>query len=262
MSQHPDFYYNVNSASQHISFSSLMTGEFIMTTRNQPYYPSTESASIIWLTHFALKLAACAEQLKLSAEEVAATLSDIKFYVWYITTYYPAVQQAGLEATAYKNTLANDATNALRPLPVMASYEDTPAVRPSGILSRLFNLIQRIKLSPGYSTAIGQDLGIIGTQTVDTHDYPGMTLEIQRNETQEYVVVKFTKYQHDAVTIESRRNNGKWENMGISLKKPWLDMRPMLMAGVPEVREYRIRWYNDATTSGEFSPVQKINVGP
>ncbi|ADL56468.1 hypothetical protein [Gallionella capsiferriformans] len=52
-----------------------------------------------------------------------------------------------------------------------------------------------------------------------------MTLEIQRNETQEYVVVKFTKYQHDAVTIESRRNNGEWENMGISLKKPWLDGR-------------------------------------
>jgi len=233
-----------------------------MTTRNQPYFPGSESASIAWLIHFAAKLAPCGEQLGLSAEEIAATLADIKFYVWYTTTYYPGIQQAGLEATAYKNILAYDPANTLRPLPVMASYEDAPAVRPAGILSRLFNLIQRIKLSPAYSAAIGQDLGIIGTQSIDTHNYPGLTLEIQRNETQEYVVVKFTKYQHDAVAIESRRSNGEWENMGISLKKPWLDMRPLLVAGVPEVREYRIRWYNDPTTSGEFSPVQKITVGP
>ena len=233
-----------------------------MTTRNLPYFPGSEADSIPWLIHFAAKLAFYAVQLGISINEVNDTVADINFYVWFISSGYPGLQNAGLEGTAFKMTLAMDITNTLRPLPVFNAYDNAPEVRPSGILTRLFALIQRIKYSKGYSDAIGQDLGIIGSQVIDTHAYPDLSLDIQRNETQEYVVIKFKKYQHSAVAIESRRTGGEWEAMGIALKSPWLDMRPLLVAGVPEVREYRLRWYNDDTTTGEFSPIQKITVTP
>jgi hypothetical protein len=41
-----------------------------MTIRNQFYFPASESASIVWLIHLAIKLALCGEQLGLFSEEI------------------------------------------------------------------------------------------------------------------------------------------------------------------------------------------------
>lgn len=48
--------------------------------------------------------------------------------------------------------------------------------------------------------------------------------------------------------------------MGILLKKPWRDMRPVLVAGIPEVREYRMRGYND--DQQRMKPLKENNRWP
>ena len=67
---------------------------------------------------------------------------------------------------------------------------------------------------------------------------------------------------HDGISIESRRNNGAWEFLAIAMVKPWYDERPLLEPSAPEIREYRLRWWDKGQANGEISPVQKVTVGP
>jgi len=41
-----------------------------------------------------------------------------------------------------------------------------------------------------------------------------------------------------------------------------MDERPLLVAGQPEVREYRLQYYDDAGPAGDFTPVQSVTVTP
>ena len=49
--------------------------------------------------------------------------------------------------------------------------------------------------------------------------------------------------------------------LAIDLESPYLDERPLLVAGQAETREYRMRWYDADGPNGDWSPVQKVTVG-
>ena len=228
----------------------------------QPYFPHTEASRVIWINHFCIKFNAYGPGLGVGPDEIATTAKHLQYYVWLIQYWYVSVQQFALAATATKESMAMDESGIITALPVPVVFDNPPEPCPPGILARLFKLIQRIKSSPNYTEAIGQDLGIIGSQAADTHAYPEGNPSIKRNTTQEYVEIKFPKYHHTAVLIESRRNGSDWENVGVGQISPWNDERPLQTAGVPEVREYRLCWYENNKISGDFSPVIKITVGP
>ena len=61
--------------------------------------------------------------------------------------------------------------------------------------------------------------------------------------------------------VPSRCGTGPWEMLAIDLESPYFDERPLLVAGQPEVREYRMRWYDKDGPNGDWSPVQKVTVG-
>ncbi|MDD4929912.1 MAG: hypothetical protein PHP85_11595 [Gallionella sp.] len=228
----------------------------------QTYFPATEAERIVWLGHFCDKLPTHGTALGFTGDEITATVADIVFYKWILQTWNPAIQQSSLEASAYKNAIATDTSATIRPLPTSVVFDNPPTPRPTGILPRLFNLVQRMKLSSGYSDSIGQDLGIIGGQNTSTHPFPEFTVVQDHGADRERVKISFTKFGHGAVSIDSRRNNGDWEHLSIALSKPWYDERPLLASNVPEVREYRLRWCDKNTPSGTYSPVQKLTVGP
>ena len=71
----------------------------------------------------------------------------------------------------------------------------------------------------------------------------------------------FTKFNHQGVHIGSRRNNGAWELLGIDTEKPYVDDRPLLAANTPEIREYRLRFWDKGQANGDWSPVQRATVG-
>jgi hypothetical protein len=227
---------------------------------NQAYFPSNEAERVIWLTHFCNKLPIHGPNLGLSAADISSTLADVGFYVWVIGTWYPSVQQNALEATAYKTNIANGTGSDAVPLPTPAVFTQAPTACSPGVLIRLSTLVQRIKLSSTYNDSVGQDLGIIGSQDNSIHLTPDFTASNERGANMERVKITFTKYQHDGVYIESRRNNGVWEFLSIAMVKPWYDERPLLDSATPEIREYRLRWWDKGVANGELSPVQRVTV--
>jgi transcriptional regulator with XRE-family HTH domain len=55
-----------------------------------------------------------------------------------------------------------------------------------------------------------------------------------------------------AWTRRSRSSSGRWKK----------DERPLLVAGTPEVREYRMRFWDKGTPNGDWTDVVKVTVSP
>lgn len=232
---------------------------------HQAYYPTSEAEEIKWLSNFINKLPSYTDPLKLSAEQVANIVADIQFYLWILQHQNPATQKFSQESTACKNHVANGSGTELCTLPAYPTFTQMPASRLPGVLKRLAKFVQQIKLSDTYSESIGQDLGIIGSQkNIKSSEYITVSFLAvnERGDQGARVKITFKKHGHDGVWIEGRRNDGDWEFMGVTTVKPWYDERALLQAGVPEIREYRLRWWDKSAPNGDFGPVQQLTVGP
>ncbi len=45
-------------------------------------------------------------------------------------------------------------------------------------------------------------------------------------------------------------------------KCPYLDARPLLVAGQPETREYRLQYYEAEAPVGDFTAIASVSVAP
>ncbi|MEY3789048.1 MAG: hypothetical protein RLZ75_3256 [Pseudomonadota bacterium] len=191
------------------------------------------------------------------------SVTDIDYYVWLVQTGNPAVQNYALEGTTYKALIASGAGAVLVPFPTMVVFTQMPAARLPGVLTRLFLLVQRIKLSSGYNEMIGRDLGIIGSHDSTSHLVPKFTAVTDRGPTIKRTKITFTKYGHDGVAVECRVNGGIWVEIGIAMVKPWHYERELLDPNTAELREYRLRWWDKGFAhDDDYTPVQRVTVGP
>ena len=229
---------------------------------NQSYFPKTEATQVVWLSNFNTKLQVHATVLTVDPTEMALTVTDINYYVWILQTWNPSIQQSAFEATAFKNTLGKGPSAPLCALPVHAAITPPSLIPVPGVLNRLFNLIARIKIGTGYTESIGLDLGIVSGFDATEHLTPAYTVTTERGAHIEQASINFTKFGHDGVSIEGRRNQGDWEFLAISMLKPWLDTRALLNPLLPEIREYRLRFWDKGDANGEHTAVQRVTVGP
>jgi len=119
----------------------------------------------------------------------------------------------------------------------------------------------RIKAHAAYTEAMGMDLQIIGPEDTAEHLTPEFKLKVQDGSGQQEVEIKFTKFGHDGVYIELRRNAGAWGFLAIDTNSPYDDDTPLLASPAPEQREYRMRFWDAGEPNGDWSAVQKVMVG-
>ena len=160
-------------------------------------------------------------ELGFSLDDIASTLAEIDFYIWLVQSWNPTVQKNAMEASAFKAMIGTGLGSERVALSVHLVFGPEPVPVLPGALTRLFNLIQRIKMAATYKLIVGKDLGIIGTQSAADSDEPDFTVTTERGSTIERVKLTFTRYSHDGVTVESRRNDSEWEFLGIVVTKPW-----------------------------------------
>ena len=129
--------------------------------KNKNYIPGAEAVLLVWLLNFVTKIGGYASTLGLTPAEVTSVTNDytyFKFVENMLTSYKTMVQNI----VAYKNLLMYlTSGQVLGGIPVMPDLGTVPPAVPSGFMNRLFQLVQKIKASPNYTTAIGEDLGII-----------------------------------------------------------------------------------------------------
>jgi hypothetical protein len=220
--------------------------------------PRTDAELALWLTNFSTSFEAHATALGFTETDVDSVKADAAMLNYLLSELLPTYKSALQARTSYKNMLLTGplgrSGGALPPPPATGP---APAVVPPGIYPRLRNLVQRIQLAPNYNEVIGLALGINtpegGPAAPDTEARPKLKARSNGPGT---VQVDFTKEKFDGVTIESRRaGEDGWLSLGLDSYSPYIDDRPPLEAGKPEVRQYRARYILRDQTTGEWSDI-------
>lgn len=149
----------------------------------------------------------------------------------------------------------------LPPFTAPAADDGTVALLP-GALTRIFSQAAKVKLAPGFTESIGMNLGILGGEDTMPQASPKMTLKVETGTGCQCVRLSFSKYGHQGVYMESRVAGGAWEFLGIDTESPYMDDRPLKVAGVPEVREYRMRFWDKGLPNGPWTDVGTVTVAP
>ena len=237
--------------------------------QRQRWYPSAISDQILWLINFYLKLPNYETRLGLPPAHVDACVASCKFLVYVLGEWLTAVRTFGPACTQCVDLLENGSGPGpivLTPFTAPALPDQVAAV-PPGVLTRLFALVQLIKDSANYTPDIGKDLGIIATESPAPsdaqHAHPAPTVKyvLLAGDTCQQVQFNFVKHGHQALQMEGRRGTAPYEFMSVLTTTPGVDSRPLLVAGTPEVREYRFRFWDKGVLSGEWTYL-KITVGP
>jgi len=227
------------------------------------YFPSRIGDQVNWLDNYAVKLPIHGPTLGVVAGDVTASVNDAKYGNYVLGTWLSAVRNFSPSTTdAVDDVLTGEgAANVVLPTFVTPTLPAGVTAVPPGVLNRIFALIAKMKLSSNYAEAIGTDLGIVGSEATEKA-LPKFSAELLQGAGCQCVKLTFAKYGHMGVYIESRRGTGAWEFQAIDTESPYMDERPLLAAGTPEVREYRMRFWDKGTPNGDWTDVVKVTVSP
>jgi hypothetical protein len=225
-----------------------------------PYsIPRPEPELAPWLTQFGPKFSQYASTLGFSAAEVEQTRREVDYLVYLLNFYLPTLRQTLDAAIAYKNFIKEgDPTAPLPPLPGTQPLPAAPDPVPAGALTRLRKLVQNIKTRPGYTETIGRDLDIVRQGATHYPDAPMLTLA---SAAAGAVTVDWNKAGWSGVKMQTRQN-GVWVDLGMDVRSPFVDTRPLAVPYQPEGREYRACYLDGDTVQPAFSPVLEVIVAP
>lgn len=137
---------------------------------------------------------------------------------------------------------------------------------PAGALKRLFKLVQGIKASPDDDEGIGLQFGIVGNLHHAESDVPTFKLRLTRGDAScEWVKGTFSRFGNESVYVEGRRGGGDWETLsrsGCFTGASFVDKRPLLDPKRPEVREYRLCFWENSVPQGNWTEVKSLTVSP
>ena len=242
--------------------------------KRKPYFPTQIAARPGWFRNFGIELLKANATLLLPAPEVAARVADALESAYTCGDWRTWARECGPAATAAIEMQFNGQSDGVYQLPVFTppprpggDPTATPPIPPTvpvpaGALKRIQAFVATIKSCPRYTEAIGLQLGIVGEESTSEEEMPQFTLKVERGGDCECVRVDFKKFGHEAVLVYCRRGGGDWEKLAVDPKSPYIDARPLLVPGQPEVREYRLQFQDDDVPNGPLTPVQSVTVAP
>ena len=234
--------------------------------KRQTYYPSRIADQIPWLENFRTKLPGYIAPLGIVQAKADAVVASCRFTIYVLSQWLSAARAFSPAATEAVDLLltGTGAGGVVLPTFTAPTLPTGVAAVPPGALTRIFDLVSEIKEADAYTETIGQDLKIIGAEEPSSQTAPKLRLAVEQGGGCECVKIGFVKYGHMGVFIESRRGGAgaPWEFLGIDTESPYMDERPLAVATAPEVREYRVRFWDKGTPNGDWCDVGKVTVAP
>lgn len=220
--------------------------------------PRADADLALWLTNFSTSFETHAAALGFTEAEVNSVKADTAMVNFLVGDFVPTYKSAFQSRTSFKNRVISGPAGAVAvAVPGPPSTGPAPAAVAPGIVARLRLLVQRIQLSPGYTEAIGIELGVAGPESGPSAPdaSPKPTLKARSNGPGT-VQVDFSKERFDGVFIESRRaGEAEWQSLGLDSYSPYIDDRPPAEAARPETRQYRARYMLRDQPTGEWSDI-------
>ena len=132
----------------------------------------------------------------------------------------------------------------------------------STVKSNVRTIARRIKVHPAYTEALGKKFGIEGAEDTTDMTTAKPTLKgkaLLHGEAQ----VGFDKQKSDGVNIYSKRDgDADWVKLSFDSQSPYVDNRPLLVAGKSEQRRYRACYVIADAEIGLYSDELVVTVQP
>ena len=123
-------------------------------------------------------------------------------------------------------------------------------------------LVRRIKAAPGYTVALGELLGIIGPEDSTNLSTAKPILQgVDKHGGR--VEISFNLLTSEGVNIYSQREgDADFKLLNRDNHSPYVDTRPLLVAGKPELRQYRAIYVVGDQEVSRFSDDLTVNCSP
>lgn len=216
--------------------------------------PKGNDERVIWGLNFEDNFPVLGPDLGFSAAEITSLVNDSAMLRYAILNAQTAAAFSKT-CTAFKNAMIGGVGENVIP-PKIPVYNPIapPTDVDAGVLERLSKAIQRAKLSPNFNQAVAEQLMIATTPPDSTIPADSKPTASGTALTGSIVRVDWTKRQFDGVFIDSQRNDETaWTRLDFDMRSPYEDLRPPTIAGKPEERRYRLRYFIDNQPVGAWS---------
>jgi hypothetical protein len=224
------------------------------------YIPTEEGALVIWFNDHAAGVATHGATVGLSVGEIGDAATDAAT-VSHAVNGRSLYMSKSQEFTAYKDILLYAPINT--PLPGTPGAPSVGALvigAKAACVPRARARADRMKAHPNYTQAIGEDCRIVSPVAPPPPSQP--TLKAQALTSFE-VRLQFAMLGHAQLEIVSRRaGETDFSLLTFDTNSPYLDARPPLVAGQPEIREYRARFRDNDLPVGDWSDIVSITAQP
>lgn len=223
--------------------------------------PNSETELIVWLTNFTAKLPKYLTTLGLTGDEWTEISGDAVYTIWLLKDYTPNLRKGLAAAVEFKNFMKDGDASARLPEVVPGTTPPEPytgTLPPAGTLIRLRQAVQNIKTRKGYTDAIGEDLNIITHAETGGPEAPTLSLSSFHAGS---VALAWNKSGWTGIKMQSRgEDGGGWKDLGVNLRSPFADSRPLAVPGRAEVREYRACYLDGDTPHDAWSQTLSVTV--
>jgi len=218
------------------------------------FYPDKLADRVAWHANFSAQAAATGVARGLTAGQVTQIAADA-IEVSNIVNYLEAVDAFSQAVTEYKNImLEGDPGASLPPVPTVPATISVALGALPGIEARTRQFAGILRAAVGYTPEIGELYGIVapaggGLATPSLQVFALTASQVR---------VAISKGGYDVVAIDGRINGGAWTFLGIAQTAEYLDARAPVVAGQPELREYRAQGMTDNNRVGDNSAVAGV----
>ncbi len=229
------------------------------TMPTSPYLPKSDSGKAEFLANFATKLSGYSAALGLTAGTVTNVEHIAATFQWVLDVQQLYATHAQ-DWTSFKNQLRDGPVGGAITPPPAPALPAAPTLPASGydIFKTISMLVQTIKNNAAYTTAMGEDLGIVGAgQTFDPQTgKPTLALSAFNND---QVRVAWKKGNFQGMRIDVDRGTGGWTFLATDSVPDYIDTHPLPAA--PTTWKYRAVYRLDDVNVGEWSDTAQITVG-
>ena len=201
------------------------------------FIPTADNHFLVWLDRFIANLSPRMADYALGDDDLA----ELKAF---ITDFHHKIASASDAAAAAKQATAdkNDSRQATE--------------------SKIRALVRRIKAHPAYSSGQGDYLGVEGPDiSIDLSGAKPILSGVDQTGGQ--VALSFSKLKSDGINIYCQRE-GDHDRLLLARAtvSPFLDHRPLLATGKPELRRYSAIYMQKDKEVGQFSDDLVVNCAP
>ena len=209
------------------------------------YMPRPDPDKLSWLLNFSQKISTYNVLLNVTPAEVTF-IGDFYDYYAYVLSSIGSFKTYGQDLIEYKkNLLSGPVGSVLGGFPSVPVLAAAPTATGAGSLTIMQTLVQRIKNHPNYTTAIGEDLGIIGADL--THDPASAKVVLRGSFKNNQAVIQFNSFAlADGIRLESMRGTEtQYVFLANDTEAPYTDTRAKLDPTKPEARKYRAIFFDN-----------------